>query len=182
MRDFGTSRSPLYHILPPLLQPCGSSSWVATAVAAGYPHLVPSGSAFATALIIWTNAALVYNNVNLEQPLCHFSSANIALCVIPISSFTQMEPGRRGRKAALSEYPCIDPFGCKPQVTASAIHSIYVDMGASVGLFFFPLLSNSTSLPSSTPSCKAGTMDAARGFFTAPPYCCSCPEKRLPWP
>lgn len=106
-RDFGTSQPPLS---PTLLQTCGSSSWVATAVAAGDPHSVPSGSAFATALIIWTNTALVYNHVNLEQPLCHFSSANIALCLIPISSFTQMEPGRRGRKAALSEYPCIDLF------------------------------------------------------------------------
>ena len=175
-RDFGTSQPPLS---PILLQTCSSSSWVATAVAAGDPHSVPSGSASATALIIWTNAALVYNNVNLEQPLCHFSSANIARCVIPISSFTQMEPGRRGRKAALSEYPCIDLFACKPQVTAPAIHSIYVDMGAAVGLFF-PLSSNSTSLPSSKASCNTGTMDAACSFFTAPHYCCSSPEKRLP--
>lgn len=66
---------------------------MAAAAAAGDPHLVPSGSASATALIIWTNAALVYNNVNLEQPLCHFSSINIALCVIPTSSCTQMGLG-----------------------------------------------------------------------------------------
>lgn len=106
--------SPVPHPSTPL-QACSSSSWVATAVAAGDPHLVPSGSAFATALIIWTNAALVYNNVNLEQPLCHFSSINIALCVIPVSSFTQMGPGRQGRKPSLSEYPCIDLLAAGPR-------------------------------------------------------------------
>lgn len=90
-----------------------------------------------------------------------------------------MEPGRRGRKAVLPEYPCIDLFGCKPQVTALAIHLIFVDMGAAVGLSP-PPLSNSTSLPRSKPSCNTGTMDAARSFFTAPHYCCSSPENRLP--
>lgn len=44
----------------------------------------------------------------------------------------------------------------------------------------FFLSTNSTSLPSSESSCNAGTMDAARSFFTAPHYCCSSPEKRLP--
>lgn len=65
-------------------------------------------------------------------------------------------------------------------MTAPAVRSIYVDMGAVVGLFFSPLSSNSTSLRSSKPSCNAGTMDAACSFFTAPHYCCSSPEKRLP--
>lgn len=67
-------------------------------------------------------------------------------------------------------------------MTAPAVCSVYVDMGAVVGLFFFfsPLSSNSTSLRSSKPSCNTGTMDAACSFFTAPHYCCSSPEKRLP--
>lgn len=173
VRDFSTSQPPLSLIL---LQTWSSSSWVATAVAAGDPRLVPSGSAFATALIIWTNAALVYNNVNLEPPLLPFLQCKYWPLCNPHLLLSQTEPGRWGRKAALSKYPCIDLFSCKPQVTAPAIHSIYVDMGAAVGLFPAPLLSNSTSLP----SCNTGAMGAARNFFTAPHYCCSSPEKRLP--
>lgn len=106
----------------------------------------------APALIIGVNAALVYNNGNLEQPLCHFSSTNIALGVIPISCSVQMEPGGRGR--LLPNIPTF-PTGpiwvllCQPQVTEP--HNSSGRMGELPSVFCAPLIC-STSLPSSKPS------------------------------